>query len=182
MSRPLLAALALLITGQTPAPAPVDPPSGIVAQSLPPIAEPSWQFADQGTVYLVGKTTGKVVVIRGGTPGPAPAPVPDDKPKPPPVPDQITGVKWFSVIVDPNSPEQAAWRTNPALRDSIAKSGLQFRTYLSTETDIDTLGFRSTLGSTGTPCVILQDSSGKLVKSMSPQSLRDIVDLVELIK
>lgn len=182
MSRPLITALAILFTGQTPSPAPSPPgpPAEITAQSLPPIAEPSWQFADQGNVYLVGKTTGKVLVIRGGQPAP------DDRPLPPPPipPDTqpISGVKWFSVIVDPNRPEQAAWRTDTQLRREVLSRGIQFRTYLATEADIDQLGFQSVVGSTGTPTVILQDAQGKMLKVMRPQSLTDIVDLVESIK
>ena len=183
MSRPLIAAVALLLTGQTPSPEPLptpSPPAQISAQSLPPIAESTWQFTDQGTVYLVGKQSGKVTIIRGGLPAPDEKPVPP--PPIPPGPAPLGGVKWFSVVVDPNSPEQAAWRTDTQLRREVLSRGIQFRTYLATEADIDQLGFQSVVGSTGTPTVILQDAQGKMLKVMRPQNLSDIVDLVEAIK
>ena len=179
MTKTILATIAFLITGMVP---PADP-ENITAQSLPAITEPSWSFTDAGNTYLIGKSTGRVVVIRGTQP--APIPTPDGRPKPPPIPpiiDSIPGVKWFSVIVDPNSPEQAAWRTDPALRKALELHGVEFRTYLATEQDIDTLGFRATVTATGTPCVILQDQSGRPIRSSSPKSLAEIQAIVDMIK
>ena len=152
----------------------------VVATSLPAIAEPSWTFADNGTVYLVGKQSGSVLIIRSGDVAPRPTPTPT--PPPLPAPDTLTGVKWMSVIVDPSSPEQAAWRTDSALRTEVERKSINYRSYLSTESDIDTLCFRSSLTTTGTPCVILQDANGKLVKVIRPANLSDIMAILEATK
>jgi hypothetical protein len=175
MHKPLLAFLTLLIASGS---APADSPD-ITAQSLPAITEPSWSFSDNGSVYLVGKQSGRVTIIRSADPQPEPE---KPRPKPPPVPDQITGVKWFSVIVDPSNPEQAAWRTSTDLRKAVEAKGIEFRTYASIEQDIDTLGFRQMLTTSGTPCVILQDGGGKMLKVISPKTLDDLTKIVEAIK
>ena len=172
----LIAGLLIMVIGCGSS-APADPPATIVATSLPAITEPSWTFTDQGTTYLVGKQSGSVVILRSGN---TPTPVPIPPPVPAPVP--VVGVKWFSVIVDPSSPEQAGWRTDSALRSEVERKAINYRSYLSTEADIDTLGFRSSLQSTGTPCVILQDATGKMVKVIRPTNLADIMTLLEAIK
>lgn len=174
--RRLIAGLLIMVIGCGSS-APADPPASIVATSLPAISEPSWTFTDQGTTYLVGKQSGSVVILRSGN---TPAPVPIPPPVPAPVP--VVGVKWFSVIVDPNSPEQAGWRTDSALRSEVERKAINYRSYLSTEADIDSLGFRSSLQSTGTPCVILQNATGKMVKVIRPTNLADIMTLLEAIK
>lgn len=152
----------------------------MVATSLPALSEPSWAITDNGTTYLVGKQSGSVLIIRSGDVAPRPTPTPT--PPPLPVPDVLSGVKWMSVIVDPSSPEQAAWRTDSALRTEVERKSINYRSYLSTESDIDTLCFRSSLTTTGTPCVIMQDAAGKLVKVIRPASLGDIMAILEAIK
>ena len=152
----------------------------MVATSLPAIAEPSWTFADGGTVYLIGKQSGSVTILRSGDITPRPTPTPT--PPPLPAPDTLSGVKWMSVIVDPSSPEQAAWRTDSALRSEVERKSINYRSYLSNESDIDSLGFRASLQATGTPCVILQDANGKMVKTIRPANLTDIMTLLEAIK
>ena len=152
----------------------------MVATSLPAIAEPSWAITDNGTTYLIGKQSGTVLIIRSGDVAPRPTPTPT--PPPLPVPDTLSGVKWMSVIVDPSSPEQAAWRTDSALRSEVERKAINYRSYLSTESDIDTLCFRASLAATGTPCVILQDANGKLIKTIRPTSLGDIMAILEAIK
>jgi hypothetical protein len=150
----------------------------MVATSLPAMSEPSWAITDGGNTYLVGKQSGTVLIIRSGDIAPRPQP----RPIPIPTPDIITGVKWLSVIVDTDNPDQAAWRTDSALRSEVERKAINYRSYLSTEADIDSLGFRSSLQSTGTPCVILQDANGKLVKVIRPASLADIMAILEAIK
>lgn len=152
----------------------------MVATSLPALSEPSWTFADNGTVYLIGKQSGSVTILRSGDITPRPTPTPT--PPPLPVPDVLTSVKWMSVIVDPSSPDQASWRTDSSLRSEVERKSINYRSYLSTESDIDTLCFRSSLQATGTPCVILQDANGKLVKVIRPANLADIMAILEAIK
>ncbi len=145
------------------------------ATSLPAMSESSWIFVDGGNTYLVGKQSGSVLILRSSDePRPRPIPIP--------IPDAITGVKWLSVIVDTDNPDQAAWRTDSALRTEVERKAINYRSYLSTESDIDTLGFRASLQSTGTPCVILQDANGKLVKVIRPANLADIMAILEAIK
>jgi hypothetical protein len=150
----------------------------MVATSLPAMSEPSWAITDGGNTYLVGKQSGTVLIIRSGDIAPRPQP----RPIPIPIPDAITGVKWLSVIVDTDNPDQAAWRTDSALRTEVERKAINYRSYLSTESDVDSLGFRSSLQSTGTPCVILQDANGKLVKVIRPANLADIMAILEAIK
>ena len=150
------------------------------ATSLPAMSEASWMIVDGGNTYLVGKQSGTVLIIRSGDVAPRPTPTPT--PPPLPVPDSLTGVKWMSVIVDPSSPEQAAWRTDSALRSEVERKAINYRSYLSTESDVDTLCFRSSLAATGTPCVIMQDANGKMVKTIRPANLADIMAILEAIK
>ena len=152
----------------------------MVATSLPAMSEPSWAITDGGNTYLVGKQSGTVLIIRSGDIAPRPTPPP--RPIPIPIPDPITGVKWLSVIVDTDNPDQAAWRTDSALRTEVERKAINYRSYLATESDVDSLGFRASLQSTGTPCVILQDANGKLVKVIRPANLADIMAILEAIK
>jgi len=147
------------------------------ATSLPAMSESSWTFTDGGNTYLVGKQSGSVLILRSGE-----EPERRPKPRPIPIPDTLSGVKWMSVIVDPSSPDQAAWRTDSALRSEVERKAINYRSYLTTESDVDSLGFRSLLQSTGTPCVIMQDANGKLVKTIRPTSLADIMAILEAIK
>ncbi|CAB5237936.1 hypothetical protein UFOVP142_27 [uncultured Caudovirales phage] len=146
--------------------------------SVPPAAEAQIVFSHAGFTYVVGRDSGKVTATLAGADI-----LPDNsRPKPPPMPSDLSGVKWFSVIVDGTNSGQQSWRTSPELRKALADRGIQFRSYVSEETDIDTLGFRTLVGQTGLPTVILQDGTGKLVKVISPKSLDDITALVESIR
>ena len=115
-----------------------------------------------------------------------PAVTPTDVPKviPAVIPPETTasGVKWFVVIVDPSDVSQAIWRTDRGLRNAIAGKGIQYRSYISTEEDLDQLGYRATVRAVGVPCVILQDANGKLVKAIKPTSLDDVVAIAEAIR
>ena len=93
-----------------------------------------------------------------------------------------SGVKWFVLIIDPSDPSQAAWRTDRGLRDAIAGKGIQYRSFISTEEDLDQLGYRATVRAVGVPCVILQDAKGKLVKAIKPTTLGDVVAIAEAIR
>ena len=120
------------------------------------------------------------------TPTVTPAVMPTDVPKviPPVIPPErpASGVKWFVVIVDPSDVSQAIWRTDRGLRDAITGKGIQYRSYISTEEDLDQLGYRATVRAVGVPCVILQDANGKLVKAIRPTTLGDVVAIAEAIR
>ena len=144
-------------------------PSGIQAQSVPPLTEASWSFTDNGTTYFVGKQTGRIVILRSDqTPEPAPQPAP----VPPPVPN-VEKAAWISLIVDPADSQAATYRTDPQARSSISRAGIEFRTYVATERDIETLGFRSIVTEQGLPTVILQDKTGKVISS---RRIKDSMD------
>ena len=144
-----------------------------------PSAEERVVFNHNGFTYFVGKQTGQVVVLASDTP---PAPVPPPKPKPDddskPV---IRQAAWFSLIVDPSSPEQAAWRTDPAVRSLVTDAKAQFRSYASTERDIDTLNFRDEVEA-GLPVVVIQDKTGKVLQVKKVSSLDDLKTLAGGLK
>lgn len=116
------------------------------------------------------------------TPTVTPAVMPTDVPKVIPPEQPASAVKWFVVIVDPSDVSQAIWRTDRGLRDAIAGKGIQYRSYISTEEDLDQLGYRATVLAVGVPCVILQDANGKLVKAIKPTTLGDVVAIAEAIQ
>jgi len=145
--------------------------SSIPSVVVQPSAEERVVFSHHGFTFFVGKQTGQVVVLGDGnpTPPPNPPPVPpDDETKP------TIKAAWFSLIVDPASPEQAQWRTNSVIRGLLKDAGVQFRTYADTERDIDLLNFRSDVISTGLPTVILQDKSGKLIQVKKVTSIEEL--------
>jgi hypothetical protein len=136
-----------------------------------PSAEERVVFNHNGFTYFVGKQTGQVVVL--GTedqpiPTPPPKPKPDDDTRP-----VIKQAAWFSLIVDPTSPEQAAWRTDPVIRSLVTDGKVQFRTYASTERDIDTLNLRSEAES-GLPVVVIQDKAGKVLQTKKVDSIETL--------
>ena len=145
---------------------------------VPPAAEERVVFSHAGFTYFVGKSSGSVIAIEQGGVRPVPPPVPDENEKPQPV----SGIKWLSVVVDESKPEQQAWRTDPEIRKLLESRGIQYRSYTAGEVDIDRLGFQQTVGQIGLPTVILQDQAGKIVKSVSPKTKADLIQLVEVIK
>lgn len=162
----ILAAIALGGTDDATAP---PMPGGTQAQSVPPLTEASWSFTDNGTTYFVGKQTGRIVILRSDQ---APEPAPQPAPVPPPVPN-VEKAAWISLIVDPADSQAATYRTDPQARLAIGRAGIEFRTYVVTERDIDTLGFRSIVTEQGLPTVILQDKAGKVISS---RRIKDSMD------
>jgi len=157
----------------------------LLAQTSIPsvVVQPSTEervvFNHAGYTYFVGKTTGQVVVLGSDSepaPVPPPKPKPDDDTKP-----VIRQAAWFSLIVDPSSPEQAAWRTDPAVRSLVTDAKAQFRSYASTERDIDTLNFRDEVEA-GLPVVVIQDKAGKVLQVKKVSSLDDLKTLAGGLK
>lgn len=143
-----------------------------------PSAEERVVFNHNGFTYFVGKMTGQVMVLGADSdPDPVPPPKPPDEVKPP----VIKQAAWFSLIVDPTKPEQAAWRTDAAVRSLLASAKVEFRTYASTEKDIDTLNFRSEVEA-GLPVVLIQDKSGNLIQAKKVSSLDDLKTLAGGLK
>ena len=152
----------------------------ITSRALPALPEPSWTFVDGSNSYFVGKQTGSVIVVRSDSTDtdvnpPVPPPIPPDDQK-------VISAKWFSVVVDPESAEQASWRTAPELRSELNQIGINYRSYLATEQDMETLGFRSLINEIGLPLVIIQDRAGKVLKAISPKSLTEVQIIAESIK
>ena len=140
-----------------------------------PSAEERVVFNHNGFTYFVGKQTGQVVVLESGK-GPTPPPVIDDT-KPP----VIKQAAWFTIVVDPSNPEQAAWRTDATIRSLVTNAKVEFRTYASTERDIDTLNLRSELNQ-GLPVVVIQDKDGRVIKTQKVSSLDDLKTLAGGLK
>ena len=135
-----------------------------------PSAEERVVFNHNGFTYFVGKMTGQVMVLGADSdPAPVPPPKPPDEVKPP----VIKQAAWFSLIVDPSSAEQAAWRTDPVVRGLVTDAKVQFRTYASTERDIDTLNLRSEVES-GLPVVVIQDKAGKVLQTKKIDSIESL--------
>ena len=93
-----------------------------------------------------------------------------------------SGVKWCVLIIDPSDPSQAAWRTDSGLRSTLESKGIQYRSFVSTEEDLDPLGYRSPVRAVGVPCVILQDANGKMIKTVKPADLGEVLAIAEAIK
>jgi hypothetical protein len=165
----MISLLATILLAQTSIPSVVVQPS----------AEERVVFSHHGFTFFVGKQTGQVVVLGDGNPTPPPTPPPVPPPDNKPV---VKDVAWLSLIVDPTDVEQASWRTNSEIRKLLADAKIEFRTYASTEKDIDQLGFRSDVTSTGLPTVILQDKSGKLIQAKSPKTLDELKQLIGGLK
>ena len=135
-----------------------------------PSAEERVVFNHAGYTYFVGKMTGQVVVLGANSDSnPIPPPKPPDEVKPP----VIKQAAWFSLIVDPSSAEQAAWRTDPVVRALVTDAKVQFRTYASTERDIDTLNLRSEVEA-GLPVVVIQDKTGKVLQTKKIDSIESL--------
>ena len=135
-----------------------------------PSTEERVVFNHAGYTYFVGKMTGQVMVLGADSdPDPVPPPKPPDEVKPP----VIKQAAWFSLIVDPSSPEQAAWRTDPVVRGLVTDAKVQFRTYASTERDIDTLNLRSEVEA-GLPVVVIQDKTGKVLQTKKIDSIESL--------
>ena len=148
----------------------------LLAQTSIPsvVVQPSTEervvFNHAGYTYFVGKMTGQVMVLGADSdPDPVPPPKPPDEVKPP----VIKQAAWFSLIVDPSSPEQAAWRTDPVVRGLVTDAKAQFRTYASTERDIDTLNLRSEVEA-GLPVVVIQDKTGKVLQRKKIDSIESL--------
>jgi hypothetical protein len=117
-------------------------------------------------------------------------PVKPEPVKPEPVVETTTkrpaivasGVKWFVLIIDPSDPSQAAWRTDSGLRSILGSKGIQYRSFVSTEEDLNPLGYRSSVRATGVPCLILQDVNGKMIKTVKPSSLGEVLAIAEGIE
>lgn len=146
----------------------------IQSTTVPPSAEERIAFSHAGYTYYVGKTSGMVTVFPAGG-----QPPDEQKPKPPPV---INNAAWLSLIVDPNSAEQQAWRTDEETRNLLQKAKIEFRTYASTEADIDQLGFRPELSANGSPLIILQDKAGKVIQVKQVKSLDDLKTIAKGLK
>lgn len=123
-------------------------------------------------------------------PPPTPPAVVVDPVKPEPVVETTkerpaivaSGVKWFVLIIDPSDPSQTAWRTDSGLRSALESKGIQYRSFVSTEEDLDPLGYRSSVRANGVPCLILQDANGKMIKTVKPADLGEVVAIAEAIR
>jgi hypothetical protein len=96
---------------------------------------------------------------------PGPDPVPPDPV--PPAPGPITGSLW-GVLVLPDLPSvpEAALRTSLAIRSAFAAKNTTFRSYLASESEIQSAGWKAALTAAGgAPAVLWLTDGGKIVKT-----------------
>lgn len=142
------------------------------------------EFADQGRLYRVDLETGKVTFtgvddVKPIPPEPAPQPPlpptpPGPSPKPPAPVVNVNGAAFASLFVSPAKPD-TIWLDDQSIRDAAAASGVQFRGYRSTESEVDDLGFRPLVRAAGVPCVVIQDKTGKVIASRAVTGPADVV-------
>lgn len=104
----------------------------------------------------------------------APAPKPDPEPPGPippdpipPGPTPVTGKLW-GVLVLPDLPSvpEAALRTDPDIRAAFAAKNTTFRSYLASEQEIQSAGWKAALTTAGgAPAVLWMTDGGKVVKT-----------------
>jgi len=101
-----------LITAGAPAPATIS------SMTLPPTSERSIVFTDRGRTYLVGVTTGKVIVVDGSAPAP-----------PSPIVPSLTGLakttydSIMALPVDAQNRTQGATALASAIDSAISEAG-----------------------------------------------------------
>lgn len=144
----------------------------IPATTLAPSSEERVVFTHAGYTYAVGKISGQVLVL--GEKSPDVKPDGGDHKPPPPTPNAYEGVRFFTLIVDPQSPTQAAWRTSDKLKPVLESKGMRFYSYISTESDTATLGFKALVDSIGLPLLVIQKENGQLIASRKVATLAEL--------
>jgi hypothetical protein len=130
------------------------------------------------TVMVVGLAEGKirkaraiVVVVPVGPPPPPPPPGPTPPPGPgptppppvpPPAPVVLGKLHATLILADPPTPKLAALRTDAAVRSGLAVMDTVYRSYLASEVEVGRYA-DAMRAAGGTPCLIVQDDSGKVV-------------------
>lgn len=177
MRKPLFALVAfLLASGPSDEPAAPDA-APMVAQSLPPLTEATWAFSDNGTLYLVGKTSGQVVKVRADNATPAPEP---EKPRPKPVPvDSFKPVAAFLFFDMHNfNPEQAALKTDTALKEAASRAGVPLYAAFVDDPEFSGPTWQAAIGRTGTPCLVMLDKDNK-PKTVKITSRNDVLEALK---
>lgn len=175
--KPLFAFMAFLLASG-PAPEPAAPDSApVVAQSLPPLADSSWAFTDNGTLYLVGKTSGQVIKIRADNSSPNIEP---EKPRPKPVPvDNFQPVAAFLFFDAQHlTVDQAAIKTDSSLKDAASRAGVPLFCAFADDPDFTGPTWQAAINRTGTPCMVLLDKANK-PKTVKINSRADVLEALK---
>jgi hypothetical protein len=103
-------------------------------------------------------------------PAPSPSPKPSPAPEPPPAPAPPDGVKGklWSVLILPDTPDlaQSAARTDPALRAAMAARDVTFRSYLASESEVNSPLWAAALAKAGgAPAVIWMTAEGRFLRA-----------------
>ncbi len=125
------------------------------------------------------------VTVSGTAPKPPP-PGPDPpKPPDPPAPAPVSG-KLYGMLVLPaaHTGQQAAIRTDPAVRAGFASNNAFFSSYLESESEVvNTPYWRESIAAAGgAPCILWFDSAGKLVGSSKDVSAAGIVGQLRALR
>jgi hypothetical protein len=163
----------------------------LVCTPVAAAAQERWMVLDQ-----IGRESRQVVVIHEGRawrvwtvpldtgpgpipPGPTPGPTPEPTPDPlPPVPTPVTGPLWALLVVPSGNnvtAEQAALRTDAELRAEAKRLGITWLTFQDGESELSQKGYAPKIAETGTPVLLIVDSSGDykqaVTKPTKPQIL-----------
>lgn len=141
------------------------------------------EFRHAGFLYSVDVDAGRVTFAEEANvqpipPAPLPVPPPNPAPQPPPVPPVVSKAKFLSLVVDPLSPDQQAWFTDPRFRAAVAAKRLEFRGFSSSEKDPDYLGFGALGLPRGIPYVVIQSEDRRQVLAKPVESMDDILKII----
>lgn len=138
------------------------------------------EFEDFGNVYRVDIESGKVtktrvVDVQPFPPGPSPQPTPT----PNPIPTPVAGKPGWVLMFFSQSRGDAQWGDSESLRETVAATGAQFRTFRAIEPEIDEFGYRRFVADHGTPCIVVVDTDKKVMFARKLASLEDAIRAVK---
>lgn len=122
-----------------------------------------------------------------GYPGPVPPPWPTPgplPPVPPPTPPPPAGHAWGTLVVPTALTQaQAALRVSPAVRKEFAARGVEWTSYLSSDSQVTSPGWANWLGKAGgLPCLIITDDSGKVLLGTMVNTEADVIAAIGKVK
>lgn len=137
------------------------------------------EFEDFGHVFRVDVDSGKVTKTKVADvqplpPGPSPQPTPAPNPPAPVIPEP----GWVLLFVTPNKAD-AQWRDSEEIRVAAAERQAQFRSFISTESEVDDFGYRRLVRINTVPCIVILDRENRVILSRKLESLEDAIKAVK---
>lgn len=161
-----------------PLPAMMQPPA-MANDPVPSRIVKVVEFEDFGHVFRVDTKSGQVTKTRVADvqplpPGPSPQPTPTPDPPAPVIPEP----GWVLLFVTPNKAD-AQWRDSEEIRGAAASRQAQFRSFISTESEVDDFGYRKLVRINTVPCIVILDRENKVILSRKLESLEDAIKAVK---